>query len=233
MESSPPDKEYGILWRPNVPPKHNQAHQAQALMQKKSERDISFPVYIYMPLGGSDGSKIDSLCRITCLQGNYGFLGFLLTYSNGEEVLYGQRQPVWSRRRIGTCVEQPFLINGPEGERVVHFGVSGILRESTNRVTHMEVSHLIGNPLWTLHLTNFILQVRTNFGRCCTFGNYDGSTTISACVQGNMLEKGPQSEVVSLVIALPDVSIPIQCGVDVRLETNHRAAPSVCVRERE
>ncbi|CAH0051004.1 unnamed protein product [Clonostachys solani] len=141
------------LWNPPIPPDGNQDLTALPI-PTPHERAI-FPVNLYMPFGGPDGSRLSSLHSITAfVHGTAGIYGLRFTYSEGEPVLYGHQEFMEPDGRLVSCVEQTLLVDGENGERVVQFAPGGKLGR------HNFVENIVA---------------RTNFNHLYIFGPFDGS----------------------------------------------------------
>jgi hypothetical protein len=111
-----------FLWSPGPPV---EAGGLQLRFAESPQPTQHFAVYQLMPFGGENGSRLNSLCRVTALMdGRTGFHGFAFAYNNGFEDLYGRRRVFehngWSRY----CVEQSCVINGRAGEFITGLEVS-------------------------------------------------------------------------------------------------------------
>lgn len=113
-----------ILWKSTLPPKNS--HRPTHSRPSKDPLTLSpFLMHLYIPFGGKDGLRLDSLTRIAALlDGAIGLHGLIFTYDNREEVLYGARVSPRCAGPSRVCVEQSFIIDGPGGERIMELKYS-------------------------------------------------------------------------------------------------------------
>ncbi|CAG9994602.1 unnamed protein product [Clonostachys byssicola] len=134
-------------------------------LELEPQTEDDFSVNVYLPFGGDDGSRLRLLCKMTAvMHGRMGFYGFLFTYSDGNELWFGQRETLlrgygqcetifgWfgrheSRRGKGElrpCIEQTFMIDGEAGECIDSFDAS---RKGTGPHGRRMVES-IQSPIW-------------------------------------------------------------------------------------
>jgi hypothetical protein len=105
-----------LLWNP-FPPPDNESQ--QLLCTEPLHRTEYFSIHHYMPFGGSNGSRLKHLCRVTALiDGRTGLHGLSFSYDDGLERLFGQRYVLGSFGELRYCVEQSVSINGGCGEYI-------------------------------------------------------------------------------------------------------------------
>ncbi|CAH0035401.1 unnamed protein product [Clonostachys rhizophaga] len=141
------------LWNATLPPAGNE--DLTALPIPTPHERAMFPVNLYMPFGGADGSRLSSLRSITAfVHGTAGIYGLRFTYSKGEPVMYGNQEFMEPEGGLISCVEQTLLVDGENGERVVQFAPGGKLGRQ----------NLVEN-----------IVAHTNFKHHYVFGPFDGS----------------------------------------------------------
>ncbi|KAI9148891.1 hypothetical protein HJFPF1_10934 [Paramyrothecium foliicola] len=74
----------------------------------------------FVSFGGENGERLASLIRLAVfMDGAAGFYGISFYYNDGSEVLYGSKTTTHQLGQTVPCVEQSFLIHGPDGERII------------------------------------------------------------------------------------------------------------------
>ncbi|VUC30702.1 unnamed protein product [Clonostachys rosea] len=155
IEGTKQDLEVGPVALSNLPAIPPRSWELTPLLVPTPPEGAIFPVNLYVPFGGRDGSRLSSLRSITALVfGTAGVYGLRFTYSEGEPAVYGNREHMGPDGKLSSCVEQTLLIDGQNGERVIQFD---LVRERA------------GRPDLAIHIV-----ARTNFGQLYRFGHFDG-----------------------------------------------------------
>ncbi|VUC31855.1 unnamed protein product [Clonostachys rosea] len=147
------------IWNPTIPA--TGVTQCLPPMELEPRTESQFSVNIYMPFGGEHGSRLALLCGMTAfMHGIKGVYGLLFTYSDGQQLWYGQREALLGLS-LKSCVEQTFPINGRIGECINFF-------DATPSETEFRDRYIVER-----------IRVGTNFGRKYTFGALTSSVDIS------------------------------------------------------
>lgn len=134
------------LWNPKLPTNSEMA-QVSHLLYRQPDTASYLDINMYIPFGGEDGSRLPFLCRLTVLShGKTGFHGLLFAYSDGKELLFGQRQVLPYTDDSILCVEESFTIDGLNGERIIHFHATNMGYEIQGQDRIRTIS--VGEVIW-------------------------------------------------------------------------------------